>query len=307
MNERERFHVRLARGPLLADGGMGTLLFSRGIPQRACLDELVATRPDLIGAIHREYLEAGADILETATFGANRSRLAGYGLADQTARLNRRGAQLAREARDVGGRDVLVGGSIGPLANPTRELASHDEAAIRAAFREQIDGLLEGGVDLFVLETFSDLLHLRLAIDEARRAADLPILAEMTFGEELVAADGTTPEVARSSARRCGRRRHRGELRRRAVRLPRGARSDGRSSLRDDPIDHAQCRAAPADRGPVRVRRRARLLRRDRAADARCGRRDRRRVLRDDPRARRRDAGGARRHRGERARPGPGP
>ena len=195
MNERERFHVRLARGPLLADGGMGTLLFSRGIPQRACLDELVATRPDLIGAIHREYLEAGADILETATFGANRSRLAGYGLADQTARLNRRGAQLAREARDVGGRDVLVGGSIGPLANPTRELASHDEATIRAAFREQIDGLLEGGVDLFVLETFSDLLHLRLAIDEARRAADLPILAEMTFGEELVAADGTTPEV----------------------------------------------------------------------------------------------------------------
>jgi homocysteine S-methyltransferase len=196
VNERERFRERLARGPLLADGGMGTLLFSRGVPQRACLDELVASRPDLIGAIHREYLEAGADILETATFGANRSRLAGYGLADQAARLNRRGAQLAREARDVGGRDVLVAGSVGPLGTPTRELASHDEAAIRATFREQIDGLLEGGVDLFVLETFSDLLHLRLAIDEARRAADLPILAEMTFGEELVAADGTTPEMA---------------------------------------------------------------------------------------------------------------
>jgi methionine synthase / methylenetetrahydrofolate reductase (NADH) len=196
VNERERFHDRLARGPLLADGGTGTLLFSRGIPQRACLDELVATRPDLIGAIHREYLEAGADILETATFGANRARLAGYGLADQAARLNRRGAQLAREARDVGGRDVLIAGSIGPLGTPTRELASHDEAAIRATFREQIDGLLEGGVDLFVLETFSDLLHLQLAIDEARRAADLPIVAEMTFGEELVAVDGTTPEAA---------------------------------------------------------------------------------------------------------------
>ena len=97
----------------------------------------------------------------------------------------------------MGGRDVLVGGSIGPLGGPTRELASHDEAAIRAAFREQIDGLLEGGVDLFVIETSSELNHLRLAIDEARRAAaDLPIVAEMTFGEELVAADGTTPEDA---------------------------------------------------------------------------------------------------------------
>ena len=196
MNERERFRDRLARGPLLADGGTGTLLFSRGVPQRACLDELVETRPDLIGAIHREYLEAGADILETATFGANRARLAGYGLADRAGRFNRRGAQLAREARDVAGRDVLVAGSIGPLGGPTRDLASHDEPAVRAAFREQIEGLLEGGVDLFVLETFSDLGHLRLAIAEARAAADLPIVAEMTFGEELIAADGTTPEVA---------------------------------------------------------------------------------------------------------------
>ena len=205
MNERQRFRDRLARGPVLADGGMGTLLFSRGIPQRACLDELVASRPDLIGAIHREYIEAGADLIETATFGANRFRLAGYGLAGETARLNRRGAQVAREARDVGGRDVLVAGSIGPLGGPTRELASHDEAAIRAAFREQIDGLLEGGVDLFVVETSSELLHLRLAIDEARRAAaDLPIVAEMTFGEELVAADGTTPETAAEALAQAG-------------------------------------------------------------------------------------------------------
>ncbi len=196
MNERERFRRRLAAGPLLADGGMGTLLFSRGIPQRACLDELVVSRPDLIGAIHREYVEAGADLIETATFGANRARLAAFGLAGEATRFNRRAAQLAREARDVAGREVLVAGSIGPLGTPTRDLASHDEPAIRAAFREQVEGLLEGGVDLFVLETFSDLVHLRLAIDEARRAADLPVVAEMTFGEELVAADGTTPEAA---------------------------------------------------------------------------------------------------------------
>ncbi|HET7027861.1 MAG TPA: bifunctional homocysteine S-methyltransferase/methylenetetrahydrofolate reductase [Candidatus Limnocylindrales bacterium] len=193
---RDRFRARLAAGPLLADGGMGTLLFSRGIPQRACLDELVASRPELVGSLHREYLEAGAELIETVTFGANRHRLAAYGLADQAAALNRRAAQLAREARDVAGRDALVGGSIGPLGAPTRELASHDEAAVRAVFREQIDGLLEGGVDLLVIETFFDLGHALLALDEARRASDLPIVAEMTFGEELATLDGTTPEDA---------------------------------------------------------------------------------------------------------------
>jgi methionine synthase / methylenetetrahydrofolate reductase (NADH) len=196
VNERERFRARLAASPILADGGMGTLLFSRGIPQRACLDELPTTRPDLINAIHREYLEAGADLIETATFGANRIRLAGFGLASQAHVFNRRAAQVAREARDVAGRDALVGGSIGPLGAPTRELLHLDEAKVRAAYREQIDGLLEGGVDLLVIETHADLGHLLLAIEEARRAADLPILAELTFGEELGLPDGTTPDVA---------------------------------------------------------------------------------------------------------------
>jgi len=204
MNERQRFRERLGRGPLLADGGMGTLLFSRGVPQRTCLDELATTRPHLIGAIHREYLEAGADLIETATFGANRLRLEAHGLADRAHAFNRRAAQVAREARDVSGRDALVGGSIGPLGAATRELASHDEEAVRAIFREQIEGLLEGGVDLFVIESFWDLGHLRMAVDEAQRAADLPILAEMTFGEELVAADGTTPEAAAAALTEAG-------------------------------------------------------------------------------------------------------
>ena len=154
---RARFAARLADRPLLADGGMGTLLFSRGIPQRACLDELAATRPDLVGTIHREYLDAGADLIETLTFGANRVRLDGFGLAAEAGRLNRRAAQLAREARDVSGRDAWVGGSIGPLGPPTRELRHPDEATIRAAYREQIEGLLEGGADLLVIETFFDL------------------------------------------------------------------------------------------------------------------------------------------------------
>ncbi len=204
MNEREQFRELLALRPLLADGAMGTLLFSRGIPQRACLDELAITRPDLIGSIHREYLEAGADLIETATFGANRIRLETFGLADRAHAFNRRAAQVAREARDVSGRDVLVAGSIGPLGPPTGELEALDEAAVRAAFREQIEGLLEGGVDLFVIETFGTLPHLLLAVDEVRRASDLPIVAEMTFGEELIAADGTTPEAAAATLTAAG-------------------------------------------------------------------------------------------------------
>ena len=197
MNERQRFRDRLASGPVLLDGGMGTLLFASGVPQRACLDELATTRPDLVGAIHRAYLDAGAEVIETATFGANRIRLAAFGLAADTGRLNRRAVQVAREARDVSGREALVAGSVGPLGAPTRELLRLDDAAIRAAYREQVDGLLEGGVDLFMIETFVDLRHLLLAIDEARKAsAELPIVAQMTFGEDLELADGSSPATA---------------------------------------------------------------------------------------------------------------
>jgi methionine synthase / methylenetetrahydrofolate reductase(NADPH) len=193
---RDRFAARLAAAPLLADGGMGTLLFSRGIPQRACLDELATSRPDLVATLHREYLDAGADLVETLTFGANRFRLDAYGLAAEAGRFNRRAAQVAREARDVSGRDAWVGGSIGPLGPPTRELRHPDDAAIRAAFREQIDGLLEGGADVLVIETFFDLHHLLLAVAEARAAGDVPVIASMTFGDDLVLADGTTPAAA---------------------------------------------------------------------------------------------------------------
>jgi methionine synthase / methylenetetrahydrofolate reductase(NADPH) len=197
MNARTALRDRLEGSSLLLDGAMGTLLFSRGIPQRACLDELATTRPELIGAIHREYVDAGADLIETATFGANSIRLATWGLAPEAARFNRRAAQVAREARDVAGRAVLVAGSIGPIGAPTRELLRLPEASIRAAYRPQIEGLLEGGVDLFILETFVDLGQLVIVIDEVRRAsADLPLVAQFTFGEDLVLADGTDPGAA---------------------------------------------------------------------------------------------------------------
>ena len=106
---RARLRDRLAARPLLADGGMGTLMYSRGVPQSACLDELAAARPQLVGAAHREYLEAGAELIETLSLGANRRRLTVYGLESDVARLNRRAAQVAREAREVSGRDALIG------------------------------------------------------------------------------------------------------------------------------------------------------------------------------------------------------
>jgi homocysteine S-methyltransferase len=162
------------------------------------------SRPELITAIHREYLDAGAELIETATFGANRVRLAAYGMSDRAAALNRRAAQLAREARDVSGREAWVAGSIGPLGAPTRDLLHLPDREVQAAVREQLDGLLEGGVDLFVFETFSLLDHLLLAIDEARRAADLPVVAQLTYGEELQLPDGTVPAVAAAALTAAG-------------------------------------------------------------------------------------------------------
>ena len=162
---RRAFAERLAKAPLLLDGAMGTLLFSRGVPQRTSLDQLVETHPDLIGAIHREYLEAGADGIDTNSFGANRLRLAAFGLGDRARLLNRRAAQLARDARDVAGRrDVLVFGSIGPLQAPVHGPDRFDDARVREAFREQIEGLLEGGADVLLFETFSDLHELLLGV-----------------------------------------------------------------------------------------------------------------------------------------------
>jgi len=201
---RPRFRARLAVRPLLVDGGMGTLLFSRGVPQRACLEELVLSQPDMVGAAHREYLEAGAELIETLSFGANRHRLAAWGLEGSVGDLNRRAARVAREAREVSGREALVGGSVGPLGSPARGMPAMSETAIRAIFREQIDALLEGGIDVIVLETFSDINQLVLAVDEARLASDVPVVASLTFGEELRLADGSSPTAATNALAAAG-------------------------------------------------------------------------------------------------------
>ena len=236
---------------------MGTLLFSRGVPQRACLDELPATRP---GSRRRRppRVPRGrgrADRHALARREPPPPRGVRAGRTDVT-RLNRRAAQVAREARDVAGRDALVGGSIGPLGVPTHELAAFGEARARSLFREQLDGLLEGGIDLVVLETHPDLEALLWAVDEARRAADLPILASLTFGEELTLPGGTTPSDRRRGPGGGRRRRHRRQLRcgsGRLPRRPRGVRSRGarprvRARSCRTPVSRSGWRAASSTR-----------------------------------------------------------
>jgi homocysteine S-methyltransferase len=171
---------------------MGTMLYERGVFLNVCYDELNLRQPELVRAIHREYVDAGAELLETNTFGANPVKLAGYGLADATERVNAAAARLAREA--AGGR-ALVLGAIGPLGLRLEPFGETGVDEAEAAFRRQVAGLLEGGVDGFLLETFSDVNEVAAALRAARALSDLPVLAQMTVGEAGVTAYGTAPAV----------------------------------------------------------------------------------------------------------------
>jgi homocysteine S-methyltransferase len=195
------FSRRLEEGPLLGDGATGTLLYARGVPLDACFDVLNVNDPRLVVAVHVDYIAAGADCLETNTFGANRFKLATHGLQGEVRDVNRRGARLAREARESTGRDVFVLGSMGPLGKYLAPLGTVRPDEAREAFREQAEGLLEGGVDGFVAETFSDLAEITLAVEAIRSLTDLPIVAQMAFTDEGVTFTGRTPaEVATALA-----------------------------------------------------------------------------------------------------------
>jgi methionine synthase / methylenetetrahydrofolate reductase(NADPH) len=176
----------------VVDGAMGTVLYGRGVFLNVCYDELSLRQPDLVRDIHREYVRAGAELLETNTFGANPVKLATYGLAAETERINAEAARLAREAA---GERAAVLGAIGPLGvrvEPFGEL-SLDEA--RAMYLRQVRGLLDGGAQGFILETFSDVAELGAALQAVRSQSDLPIIAQMTVGTDGKTHYGTDPVV----------------------------------------------------------------------------------------------------------------
>jgi methionine synthase / methylenetetrahydrofolate reductase(NADPH) len=176
------FNERLKNSILIADGAMGSLLHEAVGAQR-CFDELNATEPEAVFRVHQAYINAGAHIIETNTFGANRFKLSALGLADEVQRLNSRGVKIAREARESASREVLIAGSIGPLGIGVQ--ARHPEPEeILPVFLEQAMALEERGVDLYILETFTYIEELMLAIDAIRSFSGLPIIAQLTYSEE---------------------------------------------------------------------------------------------------------------------------
>jgi len=175
---------KLKQRPLLCDGAMGTLLYARGITYEQCFDALNLSQPELIANIHREYISAGADIIETNSFGANHAKLEAYNLGDRVREINFRAARLAREAREISGQSVFVAGAVGPTGRPLQAPDEHRLTELRAIFREQIEALQEGGADLLILETFSSLAELRQAILAAKEVGGLPIVAQMSFYED---------------------------------------------------------------------------------------------------------------------------
>ncbi|MEO8970879.1 MAG: bifunctional homocysteine S-methyltransferase/methylenetetrahydrofolate reductase [Ktedonobacteraceae bacterium] len=175
---------QLRQRPLLCDGAMGSLLYARGITYEQCFDALNLTQPALIQDIHSEYISAGAQIIETNTFGANRAKLEAYNLEGQVREINKRAAKLAREAREVSGQPVFIAGAVGPSGRPLQAPDEHRLNELRSIFREQIEALLVGGVDLLILETFSSLPELRQAVLAAQDIGGLPIVAQMSFYED---------------------------------------------------------------------------------------------------------------------------
>jgi methionine synthase / methylenetetrahydrofolate reductase (NADH) len=188
------FNERLKHSILIADGAMGSYLHD-SVGTHRCFDELNAIEPEAVFRAHQAYIEAGAQIIETNTFGANRFKLAPLGLGDDVQKLNSRGVKIAREARESASREVLIAGSIGPLGIGVQ--ARHPEPdEILNIFHEQALALEERGIDLFILETFTYIEELELAIDAIRLFSGLPIIAQLTYSEEGTAYGDLSPADA---------------------------------------------------------------------------------------------------------------
>jgi len=190
----EEFDERLRNSVLVADGAMGSMLYEIAGAQR-CLEELNITQAEAVFGIHQAYLDAGAQIIETNTFGANRNKLTALGLGERVTELNHRGVKIAREAREAARHEVFLAGSIGPLG-VVRHVIQLPPDEMTEIFREQAAALEERGVDLFILETFSDVDELCSAVDAIRSFSQLPIVAQLTYSEEGTTFGGTRPADA---------------------------------------------------------------------------------------------------------------
>jgi methionine synthase I (cobalamin-dependent)/5,10-methylenetetrahydrofolate reductase len=190
----QEFREQLSRRVMVADGAMGTMLYTRGVFINRCFDELNLSAPDMVRQIHQEYVKAGAEILETNTFGASRPRLAAFGMAEKIREINRAAVRLAREAAKEG---PFVAGAVGPLGVRIEPLGPTSFAEARAAFREQIEAMLEVGIDLLILETFGNLDELREAVAAAREAAgnELAVIAQVTIDDFGHLPGGTDTET----------------------------------------------------------------------------------------------------------------
>jgi len=176
---------------LVCDGAMGTMLYAKGVFINKSFDALNITQPDLVAEVHQEYVRAGADVVETNTFGANRIKLGSFGLAEKLYAINEQGAKIARHAADE---RAYVAGAIGPLGIRIEPWGKTGVDEAREYFREQAQALADGGVDLFILETFRDLNEIGAAIDAVRSVSDRPIVAQMSTEEDGNTLDGTPPE-----------------------------------------------------------------------------------------------------------------
>jgi methionine synthase I (cobalamin-dependent)/5,10-methylenetetrahydrofolate reductase len=190
----QEFNERLKNAILIADGAMGSLLHETVGAQR-CFDELNGTEPEAVFRVHQSYIQAGAQIIETNTFGANRFKLAPLGLGDEVQRLNSRGVKIAREARDSASSEVLVAGSMGPLGLGVQSRHPEPEE-IKEIFYEQALALEERGIDLYILETFTYIEELLIAVDAIRSFSGLPIIAQLTYSEEGTTYGDLRPAAA---------------------------------------------------------------------------------------------------------------
>ncbi|MFP4382262.1 MAG: bifunctional homocysteine S-methyltransferase/methylenetetrahydrofolate reductase [Candidatus Sumerlaeia bacterium] len=188
---KQSFLERIKESPIVFDGAMGTMIYEKGVFLNVCYDELCVKSPQLIKEIHREYAQAGAEVIETNTFGANRIKLGQHGLSTEVEAINRAGVKLARE---VAGEDLYVAASVGPCLRPGQMMNSENRVEVETAFKEQLGFLIDEGVDVIMFETFPGLDELELAIWTLRGISDIPLVASFTVDHRGETALGISVE-----------------------------------------------------------------------------------------------------------------